>query len=126
MDRDVAESALSLEENLSASGAGKATEEEYVRRGFWPKLKRVLNKLPLAGDALALYYAAFDEKTPKWARRIAVGALVYFIMPLDLIPDYLIIPGYTDDASVLALAIASLKRYVTDSHRQQAQDWLKR
>lgn len=101
-------------------------EEAFVKRGFFPKLKRVLTRLPLAKDALALYYAAFDRQTPAWAKRVALGALVYFIVPIDLIPDYLIIPGYTDDASVLAMAIASLHRYVTEAHRKAAEDWLRK
>lgn len=99
-------------------------QEAYIKHGFFPKMKRVLRKIPFAEDAVAMYYAAFDPATPKWARRVAVGALAYFVLPIDVIPDMLIITGYTDDASILAMAVALLAKYVTGEHHKKAQGWL--
>lgn len=56
-----------------------------------------------------------------WARReytrvpwrtvaMAIGALVYFVNPLDAVPDFLLGIGFVDDASVLAMVVASLRR----------------
>ena len=98
----------------------------YVQEGFWPKLKRVANKIPFANEAVALYYCALDEDTPKWARRIALAAIAYFIMPFDLIPDALIFVGYTDDASLVIAALKSLDKFVTPDHRKRASEFLKR
>lgn len=107
-----------------AAAAEVPEREAFVRQGFLPKLKRVFAKIPFAENALALYYAAFDKATPVWSRRIALAALAYFIMPVDIIPDALIIAGYTDDASILAMAIAMLAKHVKPAHRERAQQWL--
>lgn len=109
-----------------AEGVDEADQEAYVRAGFFQKLKHAAGKIPFAEDAVALYYAAFDAATPKWARRVALAALAYFIMPFDVIPDALVIAGYTDDASLLAAAIALLAKHVTPAHRERARRWLKR
>ncbi len=103
---------------------GGQSEEDYVRAGFFPKMKKVVAKVPFAADAIALYYAGFDKATPNWARAVAVAALAYFIMPIDLIPDALLIIGYTDDATVLALALKLLSRFVRPEHKKMARDWL--
>lgn len=114
-----------MERVVSDAGLREAqTREAYVREGFLPKIKRVLSKVPFAEQALALYYAAFDEKTPAWSRRVALAALAYFIIPIDLIPDALVIAGYTDDASILAMAVAMLSKHVTPEHQARAKAWL--
>jgi uncharacterized membrane protein YkvA (DUF1232 family) len=115
------------EEQVTLGGhslpAGPA-QEAYVKRGFFPKVKRVVRKIPFAENAVAMFYAAFDPATPKWAKRTAIGALAYFIMPIDLIPDMLIVAGYTDDASILAFAVAVLAKHVTPGHHEKARAWL--
>ncbi len=97
----------------------------YVQEGFWPKLKKVANKIPFAGEAVALYYCALDENTPKWARRVALAAIAYFILPFDVIPDALVFVGYTDDASLVIAAIKALDQFVTPGHRKAAREFLK-
>ena len=100
-------------------------EEEYVRRNFWAKLKTVAGKIPFAADALAMYYAVKDPATPKWAKAIAISGLAYFILPMDVIPDFLVIAGWTDDAAILAGALKTLSTKVTDEHREKANAWIK-
>ena len=70
--------------------------------------------------ALFLYYAAQSPKTPKWARRVVYGALGYFILPLDALPDLAPLVGYTDDLSVMAAALATIAFYVTPEVKAQA------
>ena len=41
---------------------------------------------------------------------MAVGALIYFVNPVDAVPDFLLGIGFVDDASVLAMVVASLRR----------------
>ncbi len=65
----------------------RGSDEAYVKRAFWPKLKRVAGKVPFLREALALYYCALDPETPLKAKAIAFAALAYFILPLDAIPD---------------------------------------
>jgi len=91
-----------------------------VREGFWRKLGRTLGRLPFADDLVAAYFAAFDPKTPTSVKAILIGALVYFIMPVDIIPDVLIGTGFLDDASVLAYALATARKHLLPSHYARA------
>ena len=98
----------------------RGSDEAYVKRAFWPKLKRVAGKVPFLREALALYYCALDPETPLKAKAIAFAALAYFILPLDGIPDLIAGLGFTDDASVLAAAVATVGRYIGPEHRARA------
>ena len=103
-----------------------AAEEEYVRRRFWRKAKRVAAKLPFAEDLLAAYYCAFDRNTPVQVKAALVGALAYFVLPLDAIPDVLPLFGYGDDAAVLYGAIRLVAQHIQPLHRQAAREALAR
>lgn len=91
---------------------------------FFAKLKRALPHIPFAEDALAAWYCARDTQTPAYVRGVLYGALAYFVLPSDVIPDVLIGLGYTDDASVLAAALATVSAHLRPEHREQARDRL--
>ncbi len=97
-----------------------AKDPERVRRSFWRKLKGVAAKLPFAEDLLAAYYCAFDRHTPRHVQITLIGALAYFVLPFDFIPDMLPVLGFTDDAAVLAATIKSVISHITPDHRQAA------
>ncbi len=101
-------------------------DREAVRRRFWSKLKRVMAQLPFAEDLLAAYYCAFDKETPRHVQAALLGALAYFILPFDFIPDMLPMLGFTDDAAVLATAIRMVAAHITPEHREAARAALKR
>ena len=103
-----------------------AQDRESVRRRFWTKLKRVVAKLPFAEDLLAAYYCAFDRETPRHVQAALLGAIAYFILPFDFMPDMLPILGFTDDAAVLATAIRMVASHITTEHREAARTALKR
>jgi uncharacterized membrane protein YkvA (DUF1232 family) len=63
-------------------------DEERVRRGFWPKLKRVAARLPFAEDVLAAYYCAFDRQSPLQVKAALLAALAYFVAPVDVLPTF--------------------------------------
>lgn len=94
---------------------------ESVRNGFWRKARRVAVKLPFARDLLAAYYCAFDRTTPSHVRAALIGALAYFVMPFDAIPDVVAVFGYTDDAAVLATAIRLVAGHIRPEHHAAAQ-----
>jgi uncharacterized membrane protein YkvA (DUF1232 family) len=96
-----------------------ARDEETVRRGFWPKARRVAARLPFAEDLLAAYYCAFDRATPLQVKAALVGALAYFVLPFDGVPDVLL--GYTDDAAVLLTALRMVAGHMRPEHREAAQ-----
>ena len=72
--------------------------------------------------ALLLSQVLRDPRTPAWAKTTVIGALGYFIAPLDAIPDLIPGAGYTDDLSVLVMALAAVALAVAvsedfDAHR---------
>ncbi|HKU05657.1 MAG TPA: YkvA family protein [Bradyrhizobium sp.] len=103
-----------------------AQDSDSVRRRFWIKFKQVVAKLPFAEDLLAAYYCAFDRETPRHVQLTLLGALAYFILPFDFMPDMLPILGFTDDAAVLATAIRMVASNITPEHREAARAALKR
>src|ERR1700760_3920936 len=103
-----------------------AQDRESVRRRFWTKFKRVVAQLPFAEDLLAAYYCAFDKRTPRHVQAKLLGAIAYFILPFDFIPDMLPVLGFTDDAAVLATALRMVATHITPDHRAAARATLQR
>ena len=103
-----------------------AQDRESVRRRFWIKLKQVVAKLPFAEDLLAAYYCAFDKQTPRHVQASLLGAIAYFILPFDFVPDMLPVLGFTDDAAILATAIRMVAGHITQEHRDAARAALQR
>ncbi len=96
-------------------------EEAFSERGFWAKLKTYAKSAgrEVVEKALLLFYAAQEEKAPKWAKATIAGALGYFIVPLDAIADFTPAVGYADDLGVLVLAIAAVATYINDDVRDK-------
>ena len=99
-------------------------DEARVRKDFWPKLRRVLGRVPFAAELLAAYYCALDAKTPLRAKAILLAALAYFILPVDLVPDFIVLLGFTDDAAVLFMALRQVRQHIQPEHRERAQAYL--
>ena len=102
-----------------------ARDPESVRKRFWAKFKRVAVRLPFAEDLLSAYYCAFDLRTPRHVQAALLGAIAYFILPFDFIPDMLPVLGFTDDAAVLATAIRLVAAHITVEHREAARERLR-
>src|SRR5580658_1884509 len=109
-----------------SGGATAAREEARVRREFWPKFRRFAAGLPFAEDLLAAYFCAFDRNTPRRVQLVLIGALAYFILPFDFIPDMLPVIGFTDDAAVLATAIRMVAAHIGPTHYEAARRVLAR
>jgi uncharacterized membrane protein YkvA (DUF1232 family) len=101
------------------------TDDETLRRRFWRKLVAVAAHIPFAEDLLAAYYCAFDHATPLAVKATLVGAIAYFVLPVDAIPDVMPILGFTDDAAVLSAALRLVASHVTPEHRTLAQEKLR-
>ncbi|WGM32817.1 YkvA family protein [Brevundimonas sp. NIBR11] len=100
--------------------------EMRVKTGFWPKLGRVAARIPFANQLVSIYYAGRDPETPMAAKGIMLGALAYFVMPVDAIPDVLAGIGFTDDAAVITAVIATLGANIRKRHRDLAEKALER
>ena len=99
-------------------------DDRALRRSFWRKLRRVAAQIPFAEDLLAAYYCAFDRATPLQVKGALLGAIAYFILPIDAIPDFLPALGYTDDAAVLLAAIKLVAGHITPVHHDAARESL--
>jgi uncharacterized membrane protein YkvA (DUF1232 family) len=99
-------------------------DDGTVRHGFWRKLRGAGARLPFAEDLLAAYYCAFDRDTPLQVKAALIGALAYFVLPVDSVPDFLPVLGFTDDAAVLATTIKLVAGHITPVHRAAARNRL--
>jgi uncharacterized membrane protein YkvA (DUF1232 family) len=98
--------------------------EAIARGGFWNKARRTLGRVPFTEDAVAAFHCATDSATPLPIRATLFGALAYFVIPLDVVPDLLLGLGFTDDAAVLVAAFTAARLHITDEHREKARAWL--
>lgn len=98
--------------------------KEYSDGSFWDKVKvyaldagaEVIEK------ALSMYHALQDQDTPAWAKGVIIGALGYFISPIDAVPDFTPVVGYADDLGALALAFGTVAAHIKDSHLRKAKE----
>lgn len=63
-------------------------------------------------DAIAVWIAARDPRTPWHARAIAVVVAAYALSPIDLIPDFVPVLGYLDDLILLPFGILLVVRLI--------------
>lgn len=89
---------------------------------FWDKVKHFALKAgrEVIEKALWLYYAAQQPGTPTWAKTVIYGALAYFVLPVDAVPDAIPVAGFTDDLGALAAALGAVAMYVTEDVKRMA------
>jgi uncharacterized membrane protein YkvA (DUF1232 family) len=102
------------------------SDENSLRRKFWRKLLREAANIPFLEEVLTAHYCAFDRQTPVYVKAVLVGAIVYFVVPDDLIPDYIPVIGYADDAAVIAGALKIMSSHIKPEHREAARRMLAR
>lgn len=110
-----------IDPNQALVPSVQRVNEVRVSKGFWPKMKRVASRIPFADQILSVWYAAVDPQTPATAKGIMFGALAYFVLPTDAIPDIFAGIGFTDDAAVIAALLATLGSNIKRRHRDLAQ-----
>jgi uncharacterized membrane protein YkvA (DUF1232 family) len=89
-------------------------------------MRRVFAKVPFAAEALSVWYCAKDEETPTAAKGMMLAALAYFVLPTDVIPDFIAGLGYTDDAAVFATLMTLVGRNLKPRHKLAARQDIKR
>jgi uncharacterized membrane protein YkvA (DUF1232 family) len=105
---------------LPGEEADTEKQAKSVKARFWPVFKRAFRQLPFARDVVAGFYCALDPATPKRVRAILLGALAYFILPFDAVPDILALVGFSDDIAILAAAIAAVRGHMKPEHYEKA------
>ena len=101
-----------------------ARRERRVRARFWRTAKRAARHIPFMEDVAAGYFAAIDRKTPLRVRGTLLAALAYFVMPLDMIPDFIVAFGFTDDLAVLTAAMTAIRGHIRPEHHEAARSAL--
>jgi uncharacterized membrane protein YkvA (DUF1232 family) len=97
--------------------------QHYSETSFWNKMWRFAKSAgkEIVTLALTLYACFRDPDTPAWAKTVILGALGYFIFPLDQLPDITPLVGYADDFGVLTAALAMVAAHVKPEHRAWAE-----
>ena len=117
-----------LKENFEENKENDTMEYDYKKytnyftdSKFWEKMKEVAKKvgLKVTSYALILYYVLQKDEVPLKDKIIITGALGYFILPVDLIPDFIPIAGYTDDVAGMLFAIKKCMNYVDDEIKEK-------
>lgn len=99
-------------------------DEARLGSDFFGLLRRVARRIPFSEDILAAWICARDPATPRRVRLTLLAAVGYFVLPLDGVPDLLPFLGFTDDAAVIAAAIAAVAGSITQEHREKARETL--
>lgn len=96
----------------------------YSRESFWKKLKGYAGKagIKVVYLALVFYYMLVDEAVGYKSKATIIAALGYFILPFDILPDLLPVIGFTDDLSVLLVALSIVKGEINEIHRMKARN----
>lgn len=95
-------------------------QEAQVREGFWRTAKRAARQVPFMEEVVAAYYCALDKRTPLRAKGVLLAALGYFVLPTDVVPDFLFGIGFTDDIAVLTAAVSTIAAHLKPTHRAAA------
>lgn len=101
--------------------------KEYSETRFADKIANFAKKagVKTVYAALILYYALADKNFPPKQRAFIIGALGYFVLPLDLIPDAVPMLGFTDDLAALIYALKTVWDYITPEAQEKAREKVK-
>lgn len=96
--------------------------KNYTEQGFWNKLKKSCKKMGLKTVymVLLLYYVMISGEVNIKSKLAIAGALGYLILPIDLIPDFIPVAGYTDDAAALLAVLSMVSGNITPTIQKKA------
>ena len=96
----------------------------YSDASFWDKLKRYskVAGMKVVYPALLLHYLLKSNEVPLKTKLILSAAMGYFILPVDFIPDFAPLLGFTDDVGVLLLILRQMAVYVTPEIKKLARE----
>lgn len=97
-------------------------QDYYSEPQFWDKAKSVARQagIKVIYAALVLYYALQNPAISMKDKGMILGALGYFILPVDLIPDFLPALGFTDDLAALVIVYNKVSKAITPEVKAQA------
>ncbi len=97
-------------------------QEHYSESGLFAKIGKVCKKTGIKAIyyVLILYYVLIDENTSLKDKAVIIGALGYFILPLDLVPDIIPGLGFTDDIAAITACLHTVKANITPEIKKKA------
>ena len=112
-----------MDERSAGGGDPRGYGRHYSEKSLWRKVGAMPRSAGVAviERALLLYVILADRDTPMWARALIVGALGYFVCPLDAAPDSILGVGYIDDMAVMGLVLSQVGRLATPATRERVQ-----
>ncbi|EGU40303.1 hypothetical protein VIS19158_00890 [Vibrio scophthalmi LMG 19158] len=118
---------IGVQANMAAEPTLAKPNEQHTtpdERTFWRKVKGSAKKLgeEIAVTGIKSWLAMTDSQTSVRHKAILGGALAYFVLPVDMVPDVLAGVGFTDDMAAMTLAANSVGTAITDQHEQAARD----
>ncbi|PIC80916.1 hypothetical protein CSV75_03820 [Sporosarcina sp. P18a] len=103
--------------------------KHFSEKKFWDKILNFGKQagVKLAYGTLLLFYTFKKPTVPKKVKSTILGALGYFILPLDVIPDFTPVVGYSDDLAIVVGALLVVATYIDADTKQLAKikviDW---
>lgn len=88
--------------------AGQKSEEAGEDAALNKKVPGWKNKIHTLGRMVKAYLAGNYTKIPKRVIVQALATLIYFVWVIDAIPDFILVVGFVDDATVLAWLLSSI------------------
>ncbi|HEY9694909.1 MAG TPA: YkvA family protein [Oculatellaceae cyanobacterium] len=113
----------------SQDNASGSAQNSYSEDNFWKKMAEFAKSAgkEVVEKALILFYTLQQPNLPIKAKTIIYSALGYFILPLDIAPDFIPVVGFGDDVGALLAALAAVAIYITpevkEAARQKMRDW---
>jgi uncharacterized membrane protein YkvA (DUF1232 family) len=97
-----------------------AQHARIVDNGFWPKLRKIAGRIPFAEDLAAAYFCVLDPTTPGRVRGVLLAALARFVLPASVMPEFLIVLGFTNEIAVTAIVVRMIRKHLKESHYVRA------
>lgn len=97
-------------------------QKHYNERKFGAKLAKVARKAgsKLVYTALLLFYVLRSKTVSNADKTKIYGALGYFLLPIDILPDFIPLAGYTDDLTAIVWAVHTVWKNITPEIKAQA------
>ncbi|MDX2177688.1 MAG: DUF1232 domain-containing protein [Candidatus Sumerlaeia bacterium] len=97
---------------------------DFDDSGFWSKVKKFGKMMghEVLEKAFILYFVYVDPDTPVWAKIKIAAALAYLVSPVDAIPDFVPVVGFSDDLAVLAAAVGAVALHTKEIHKAMARE----
>ena len=96
--------------------------KHYSETGLFAKIGKVCRRSGMRTiyNVLLLYYLLTDDKTSWKHKSIIIGALGYFILPMDMLPDFIPFAGFTDDIAAITACIKATMENLTPEIKSKA------